>query len=317
MIASDAAGVARCIERCYGTGYPKRVMYEPDELARLVRTGAYNGVVAAADSQILGHIGFTHPTPASTVVEAGTTVVDPAARGMGLMGRLGLALGELVISENANGFIHFPTTAHHLMQRASLGSGGRETGLMLAYLPPEARDLEIGAAAPGRLAVTIVYQPLRHAPHQEIHLPHRYRPLILELADRVGLSRTPVPAGSTPSAKTVLESTFDASRDLQRITIGRIGADVGEEVAALTSSAKAGLVHVDLPMSDPSIEDAVEQLRRSSFAFAGWLPGWRGYDVLRLQYLAASVGVDEPTLYSAEAAALMNMIRAELLDRSF
>ncbi len=54
---------------------------------------------------------------------------------MGLKGRLGLALGEVLVSEGAVGFIHFPTTAHPVMQRALLSAGGRETGVMLAYLP--------------------------------------------------------------------------------------------------------------------------------------------------------------------------------------
>jgi hypothetical protein len=228
-----------------------------------------------------------------------------------------VALGEFVASEGSTGFIHFPTTAHAVMQRASISAGGRETGVMLAYLPPEARDLRIGTPAQARLAVTVVYQPLVEAPPQAIHLPQRYRRIVLEIAEEVGLTRTAAPTSLSTNVETVLDSSFDASRGLQQISIDRIGAGVAEKVTGLMSSAAATLVHVDLPMNDPSIHDAVEQLRGVSFAFAGWLPGWSGHDVLRMQYLASPSTVElAPSLYSAEAAALMDMIRSELVDRS-
>ncbi len=190
---ADAQGVSDCIVRCYGDAYPKRVMYRPDELATLIGSRAYNGVVATAGPGVVGHIGFTWPTSESTVVEAGTTVVDPSCRGMGLMGRLALALVELLATEGAAGFIHFPTTAHPVMQRASLSAGGRETGVMVAYLPAATRDLAMGALTEERVAVTVVYQPVLNAPAQSIHLPRRYSAMILGFADGLGLSRSAAP----------------------------------------------------------------------------------------------------------------------------
>ena len=314
MTPADAVGVSECIARCYGDAYPKAVMYRPDELAALVGSRSYNGVVAASRAGVVGHIGFSRPTRESTVVEAGTTVVDPACRGMGLMGRLGVALAESVVAEGAVGFIHFPTTAHPVMQRASLSAGGRETGVMLAYLPAEARDRAMGERAEGRLAVTVVYQPLLESPPQDVHLPRRYRGRILELAGTLGLTRSAAPSTHTPSGETVLEHVFDASRGLQRIWVHHIGTDIAEKVTSVMRGQHSTSVHVDLPMNVPSIDRAVEELRRCSFAFAAWLPGWAGHDVLRLQFLGAPTEAElAPTLFSAEARALMAVIRAELL----
>lgn len=82
----------------------------------------------------------------------------------------------------------------------------------------------------------------------------------------------------------------------------------------MVTSTDAGVVHVDLPMNDPAINAAVEQLRRSAFAFAAWLPGWAGHDVLRMQYLAAATAAElSPSLYSSAARDLLTMIRNELL----
>ena len=68
-------------------------------------------MIAAAGDDIVGHIGFSRPNPASSVVEAGITVVDPDYRGAGLVNRLAHALRDNMIAEGAVGFIHFPTTA--------------------------------------------------------------------------------------------------------------------------------------------------------------------------------------------------------------
>lgn len=97
MTPTDAPGLAACIRRCYGESYTKRVMYEPGALAKLVRSGAYNGVVATAGDDIVGHSGFNRPNPQATVAEAGTTVVDPNSRGSGLMKRLAHDLGGSVM----------------------------------------------------------------------------------------------------------------------------------------------------------------------------------------------------------------------------
>lgn len=314
MTPADAQGLSECIVRCYGDGYPKRAMYRPDELAALVAAGDYGGVVATAGGQVVGHIGFTWPARAAIVAEAGTTVVDPRHRGSGVMGRMAPVLAEALVAEGAVGFIHFPTTAHAVMQRASLSAGGRETGVMPAYLPPATRDRAIGAAKDGRLAVTVVYQPLRDAPGQAVHVPRRYAGLVAGMAAGLRLARDMPEPFRAPHGASRLDRAFDAFRGLERLAVERIGADLEDRVAAVMRDTAAGLVHVDLPMNDPGIDHAVERLRRSSFAFAAWLPGWAVHDVLRLQHVSAATDAElSPALVSPEARALMTTIRAELL----
>jgi len=317
MQGTDAYGVSECVIRCYGDTYPKPIMYRPDDLAERVASRAYQGVVATLGSDIVGHIGFTWPTPVSTVVEAGTTVVDPSCRGMGVMQHLSVGLGRELIALGVAGFVHFPTTAHEVMQRASVRAGGRETGIMLAYLPTEARDLEIGGHGDERLAVTVVYQPIGVAPPQPVALPRRHRTRMLALAHSVGLERHPIALRPPTRATTLHTHTIDGPRGLARISVERIGTDMADQVEAIMSASGAALVHVDLPMHDAAIDDAVELLCESSFAFAAWLPGWAGHDVLRLQHVAHPTAAElAPKLASDEASDLMAMIRSEILLRS-
>jgi len=230
------------------------------------------------------------------------------------MGRLAQALGEELAADGVSGFIHFPTTAHPVMQRASLSAGGRETGIMLAYLPPETRDLALGAPDAGRLAVTVVYQPILAAAAQRIHVPGRYEQVVLGMAADLGLGRRAAGAARPPSGESRLHHRFDPARELLRISVERIGADVAAAVASLMAATPAAVIHVDLPMNDPGIDDAVVSLGGSSFAFAAWLPGWAGHDVLRLQRLEHPTEAElSPRLWSPEAAALMAGIRTEIL----
>ena len=315
MVPDDAAGLCACIARCYGTSYPKRIMYDPVALAGQVLSRVYNGVVATAGSDVVGHIGYNRPNPAATVVEAGTTVVDARCRGAGLMGRLATVLRENIIADDASGFVHYPTTAHPVMQKASLQSGGCETGIMLAYLPPEARDLTIGGSGEDRLAVTVVYQPLVQALSREIYLPDRYHDRIANFANHLQLHRIFKRAQPEPTGKTKVQLTADMNGKLERLTAERIGADFAEVVRSAMTNSDASLLHVDLAMNQPEIDYAVEVLRAAGFAYSAWLPGWNESDILRLQ-LPRNLTSNElhPLVCSAPANDLVTLIRSELVS---
>ena len=310
---SDAAGLSACIRRCYGDSYPKRVMYEPVALAEQIRSRVYNGVVATAGAEIVGHIGYNRPNQAATVVEAGTTVVDARCRGAGLMGRLASVLRENIIADDASGFVHYPTTAHTVMQKASLQSGGFETGVMLAYLPSEARDLTIGGSGEDRLAVTVVYQPLVEASAREIFLPHRYHDHIANVAKSLQLRRTFTHPQTEPTGKTNMRRTAEMSGNLERLTVEHIGNDFADVVVSATANSDASLIHVDLTMNQPEIGHAVEAALAAGFAFSAWLPGWNESDVLRLQLLKYPTANElYPILYSPPANDIVALIRSDL-----
>lgn len=313
VVATDAAGLCACIERCYGNAYPKRMMYEPALLADQVRSRRYRGVVTLSGSEIVGHIGYHLPNPSATVVEAGTTVVDARHRGAGLMRQMASQLRADIIADGFAGFIHFPTTAHIVMQKTSLQNGGCETGVMLACLPSEARDLTIGGSGADRLAVTVVYQPLVETPAREIFMPERYCHIISGFADHLQLRRTSTRTAAEPMGKTKSRSTFDTHSMRKRMAIEHIGTDFSEMVQSAMAHGEAGLFQVDLLMNQPEIEHAVEALRSLGFAFAAWLPGWDESDVLRLQLIKSPTTRElHPALHSSAANQIAALIRSEL-----
>lgn len=312
---TDAEGLSKLIVRCYGDSYPKRALYQPEELAELIRSEAHGGVVAVSGDAAVGHIAYSWPSRNAIVVEAGTTVVDPEWRGKGVMSELAVALAQQLVAEGAIGFVHFPTTAHTVIQRASLETGGRETGVLLAYIPADTSNPETKQTGDERLAVTVAYQPILESPEQSIFLPSRYGEELTGMADALGLKRRAVPSVDSPTDETRLTASLDTSRGLERITVEYIGHDIHKEIEGVLDDSPAGVFHIDLPMDDVGIEYAVERLRTLGFVFGAWLPGWTGRDVLRLQRIeSVSEAELAPQLFSAEAAQLMDSIKMEILS---
>ena len=218
---NDARGLSECLTRCYGETYFKSILYRPEETAALIEIGAYKGVVALSGGQLIGHIAINRPDKHSEVVEAGTTIVDDRYRGTGVMGRMAHVLSELVLTEGAFGFVHFPTTAHVLMQRASLASGGCETGILVGYIPAAMRDRTLGGPGNHRLCATVVYQPLVAAASRAIHVPARYRAKVAACAGHLGLQRTVELPRALPVGPTRLERAYDEARELEHFSISQ------------------------------------------------------------------------------------------------
>src|SRR4030095_4900072 len=87
LMASDAAALVACFERCYGSTYANPVFYDAQALHAVIEPGALRSVIARADERIIGHTGYTIRHAPARVVEAGNTVVDPAFRGGGVLAR--------------------------------------------------------------------------------------------------------------------------------------------------------------------------------------------------------------------------------------
>ena len=286
--AEDAPQLVRCFERCYGDSYVADAFYDEARIRALHAAGTLRSVVAVSEGEgIVGHMALTIRHPRSRTVDAGNTVVDPRYRGQHLAARLAGRLTQLCLEHGFVGFHHYPTTAHPVMQKLAVQGGGIETGLMLGYIPAgtDYRELAGGASAI-RLAAVIVYQPLAAAPAREVFVPERYRAAIERAYELARLERTRRPcSASLPAAATMLDSTFDARRSLQRVNVERAGADLREQVEMALLRHDADLVHVDFGLDDPAVGAAIELLRGEGFFFCGLLPEYLEGDVLRLQRL--------------------------------
>jgi hypothetical protein len=277
------------------------------QLTQRIENGSLRSVVAIADDgTLVGHTGLTVRHVDAKAIEAGNTVVDPACRGQGLLARLAAPLNRLCVEAGYVAYLHYPTTAHEIMQKASVRSGF-ETGVMLDYVPAETdyRGIDQGE---GRIAATVVYQPFAPAPHRAVWMPSRYVAVAKEFYRAASLDRSIAIANDPIVPRTTSAvASFGKRRGLYHVHVDSIGTDLMHVISA-ASHADAALSHVDLCLDDSGVGIAVEQLRALGYFFCALLPEFARTDVLRMQRLTS------PTARSF-APKLANAVALELLPR--
>jgi GNAT superfamily N-acetyltransferase len=315
MVEADVESVIRCFESCYGRTYIES-FYDPAWMREQIRTGFMRSVVCVDDEAgIVGHMALKIVYEGALACEAGSTVVDPAFRNRGLMGRMGRMITDLCRSEGFVGNVNEPTTAHDIMQRRSITRDGVETGIMLELIPAttEFHDFDVAA---GRVAVTVVYQPLEEAPAREVFVPAVYRELVADLYSEIGLDRTLVDAGGLPDEgappqSAVVESISTQHR-LRRLFVERVGADLAAIVDREPSSP-VEVSQVDLCLDDPGVEAATKALRERGFFYCALQPEFARSDLLRLQRLhSPGPRAFSPLLANEGAKRLLSFMRSDL-----
>ncbi|MEZ5553304.1 MAG: GNAT family N-acetyltransferase [Pseudomonadales bacterium] len=336
--AADARSLSECFRRCYGETYPADIFYDTGKLHGAIASGQLRSVVAVtAGNRVVGHTGLTIRHPQARAIEAGNTIVDPDYRGHGLLGRLGAALTDLCSSAGYIGYLHYPTTAHDIMQKRSVSGGGVETGIMLGYIPAET-DYRAVDRQQGRLAATVVYQPMpgaaaplregekdgsTPAPTSELsptppsslrvcHAPARYRTLLETLFAATALSRNFLPGDAVWKPVSDIRHQFYPRRGLLQLYLQSSGADLVDRVLSLCGQTQPAIVHADLPLDDPGIDATVDALIGLGFRFCALLPEFAHTDLLRMQWLTGTdPRLHAPSLANPDARALLEVINAD------
>ncbi|MEM7018671.1 MAG: hypothetical protein AAF512_15185 [Pseudomonadota bacterium] len=293
LVQSDAAALSALFERCYGKTYGSPVFYDIPALEDYIASRTLRSVVATDSQTILGHTGITIRYADALICETGNTVVDPAARGHGLLRRLGAALKERVLRDSFFGYMHYPTTAHEIMQKASVSGGGREMGVMLAYVDDSTEYKAVEQRA-GRLAATVAFQPFKALPAAQVYFPMRYRDLMQHLYREADLTRTTFAENVSPSMPkhAEIESHYYAARHLLSLRAAQIGQDLLPQVSGAIDQLTPAVTHIDLPLDDSAVDSTVNELVQAGFFFCAILPAFARSDLLRLQKLITPLPED-------------------------
>ena len=314
----DAFELSALFRRCYGETYGSPVFYDIAALTELISKRELISAVATRGQQILGHVGITIRHPGSKACETGNTVVDPNARGQGLLLRLGAALHELVQRKGYVAYLHYPTTAHEIMQRASVAYGGKETGVMLAYVPETTDSKEDKQL--GRLAATVAYQPLSPPPSRKVFLPEQYYTVITSIYENLNLDRQATKplrsqVQSLESDEARMIENYNPQRGLLHIFVATEGHHIVSKVSTLIEKYQPKITHIDLPLDNSGITVMIENLRELGFFFSALLPEFAHTDLLRLQAISSLTQNDfELNLINEDAISLANFIQNDAVS---
>ncbi|CAN5626341.1 hypothetical protein BH10ACT11_BH10ACT11_11210 [soil metagenome] len=288
MLPADAAGLVRCIYRCYGYSYKDALLYEPRHIAHALRTGLMRSVVAeAGDGTIVGHCAVFGERRSDPVPESGRLVVDPRYRGHGVAQRMAELRRSLAASTGFAGIWAEAVTNHTSSQREVIHLGGVEVGLLIGASPGTVAMADFENSNQGRRTLIATYTPLTKQRHR-IYVDPRHSELITELSQRLGLEREIEPAAGGPSSgQSHLVTRVRSDTGLAHIKVTRLGSELGPRVADEMEGLEAfdlGAVHLDVPLTDPGAAAATRELDALGFCFAAWMPNFApDGDVLRLQ----------------------------------
>lgn len=321
MVPTDAQSLAKCVYRCYGYSYPNPMMYESRHIQRALKSGMMHSVVAVTPKgEVVGHCALTFDAHGDLVPEAGKMIVDPRYRGHHLSDLLAKERKAVAERMGLVGFWSECVTNHPFSQREMISTGGAETGLLIGAAPAGINMQGLANAPDTRLSLLPFFVPLKKELQRLIHLPARHLEPAQQMARSLGLAReinTDISAQRTANAKTKTQMSvaFSSQAEYGHIHITHIGDDLLVKIAhelELLQQFHLAVVHCDLPLDQPSVIAAIEQMESLKFFWGAWLPEFNEHgDVLRLQQINRPVDTSKVVCARAEGDAVRDYVIAE------
>lgn len=298
MTPADAEQLVSLVRKCYGDGYPNKILYRPQEIAAALEEGLMHSVVSLdASGNLIGHCALTFASLSAPIPEAGKMVVDPDSRGQHLSNRLAEHRKAVAIENDLLGYWSECVTNHPFSQHEIIDSGGVETGAFIAKDAPTWHMAGVNNVTDVRLSLMTYYIPLKAAPTRTIYLPGLYAEFAGGLAAGLGMDRNIAQEAPAVDVHTVLSYTTNPVNQFAQIVVSVIGQDIGSRIAEAVDQLKREgieVLHLDIPLADPNALLAIPALEAQGFFWAAWLPEFLASgDVLRLQKTDAPVNPDE------------------------
>lgn len=307
--AEDAQDLLELVRTSYDGSYPE-LSGGVDALARRLALGDVG--YAIAFDQVERHIGqVALESRRPGLWEHGRAIVDPRARGHGLLARMSQVLFEEWAPRHGVKFAYGRSVTNHLRtQRYNESAGFVTLGLLLGVWEPKLRVVGLPSAVQP-ISALLVGKSFEATP--------RARALTLEgpelaracaVLDGFG---APVrdPGSARARARTCgglsVQREVDQHGRLVHLSLSsRPGPRVDDDVVERNTTRETGLVWADVPAEHPAAPAAIEQLRDQGLSWGAYLPrgGLDGEDVVRLQrYL-------DPRPLSPEAVQVLESARA-------
>lgn len=298
MVPADAEKLIGLVRKCYGDGYPNKMLYQPTAIVEALRDGLMHSVIALdPEGDIIGHCALTFDDKDAPLPEAGKMIVDPDRRGQHIANKLAEHRKAVAIDNALVGYWSECVTNHPFSQDEIIMSGGIETGVFLAMFGPGFQMAGVNNVTDVRLSLLAFYISLNSQTKGTIYLPGEYARFTRELSQSLGLERQILPEAACEPKASVLNHIVSTDAQFAQINVATVGDDLGQKVEAILnqpSTQGIEIFHLDLPLNHPNAIAAIPALESLGFFWAAWLPNYTASgDILRLQKVEATINPDE------------------------
>ena len=303
----DAEGIALLYYIVYGSDFPIDYVYNPDLIREANAGNDLYQVVARTDSgNIVGLMSLFRISSGKGIMESGGWMVHPAYRHGTLAFRIAKKIVDLARDPLRLHVVFGQSVTDHLNTQ-KLGKKNGFIGLAFEVEPMPPRP------EPEALRISLVdeFLLLQDIPHA-VYLPKAYDSFLRKTYERTGWKRQFL-TGTAPEGTTDGTIFHMDKASLAKGLVAGIGADFKEFVESMESThPQQHVYHLQLPLSDPGLPDAVNAARERGYRFGGLLPLWTDRDVLLMQKVANTPDLSRPLILTDEMRELVDYIRDDM-----
>lgn len=314
----DAEGISRLAFQSHGGVLFSEHIYYPDRVREMILAGEMTSAVIEADDtkEVAAHGAMVKHAANAVVEELTFGFVAPDFRSKGCASSLVRALEENAVNRDVYAIEAFAVTNHVHSQRAVLGHGYRECGLLVDTSPASRIWGTSDSAEPERIGNVIFTKYLGEFRDRPLYLPEHHRTMIERIYQHRGIT---VQSGMLmDQMETGPESTIWTFSDLNEgwslVGIDEYGLDGFVQVEKRLQRALAqGIVSIQLalPLENPGTMSMTSSFEEMGFFFAGVGPDYTGSEMLMLQYVnAASVDYERIKVHSEFAEEIKQYVRS-------
>jgi len=311
----DAEGVVKLFSTIYGSDYPIKMIYNPEQLIDAFNKMDNIPVVTRTKAgSIIGYVAMFRSAPHKRLYEAGQGLVLPEFRNMGIAASMNQYICDNLAKKiNIDAIFGEAVCNHTNMQRAWAGLGPVETAIEVDLMPASAYVKEKSAS--GRVSTLDMFRTYIPKQHK-IYIPSVYEDAMAFIYSAYDDMRMTV--ASTERCPTYLNTLINTViydfAGVARISVNNAGVDFDKVFSAEKHKLiKSGIniIQVWLKLSCPWIKMVVQILRDEGFFFGGVLPRWFDDDGLLMQLVIGMPNWEGIRLYSERAEKILDFVKSD------
>jgi len=289
---SDATAISECAYAAYGYSYESYIYY-PEKIVQMNKDKKIVSIVTEADNgDIAGHLALKYNSNPYTA-EMGVGFVSPKYRRKHLFKEMSDYIMEMGVKDKELKCIFASAvTGHTGSQKNLIKMDYNVIGIMLALLPSDVDFKNLAGVIKQKESAVLAAKILKTSSPQEVYLPIRYRDIIHDLFDKLGIELV--------TGRKEINTYEPNDDDLFRtnivdvLNIGVIDCNfINEETAheiRLTlrdmCTKQLSTIFIYISLTDSNAPYMIEKCNDMGFIFSGIQPYWKdGNHCIVMQYI--------------------------------
>ena len=313
---ADAEDIAKLIYRTYGYTYSKEDLYFPKKIAKTLLGKEKLGIIVRNDEGLaVGYFAVLKKQD-SNIGEVGEAVVSSSYRKRGIMSKMMEHLISIAREHKLSGIFGKAVTLHPVSQKVNHKFGFKTTALLMTD-SIKVKFKGFHEDYPQPISVVVDFLPLIKKSNKIVYLPEKYRDIILETYEELGISVTlQEPLTPKMSEKSDISLNINYTDASALLVVRKYGPDFrsvfGDMLKSLEEQEDLNTIYLDLPLENSATPTQYQTIKDFGFIYSGLVPLFHEEaDFLRLQKVFYPMDLDLIEAYSEFGKKIKSIVEDE------